>query len=514
MPVLSAFKTTMLAKANLMMLIFGICLPLLLASIDSYMVSAAISAISGELGVRREIGLWVISLHTVARAIAFPIAGRMAPLVGLRPLFLTAVAVYTLSSFCAGFINSWNALLISRMIQGFSGGVIAISSLSIMTEQFPPQHRSTPVVIWNLFTFVGPSLGPFLGGLFSTVHWHWLFFISVPLCIASFFMVLASSERIPPLEQQKSFDGIGAMTMALLLGLLQVMVDRGQVDDWFRSYKIITLCTIVVILFVFFVIWEWFHDSPIVDLRLILSDPFIYIAIIVGEGTALVFAGFLLESLWLYDYMGYPPVSLGLVVAPLGIIPPILYPLCRLFIPKFCPRFWTAIGLAILCCSYFLYARINLFYTTFQFLAGVRCLQGLAIPLLTASSALLIYRNVPEAKLPYVAAMYSFVRYVITSLTQSLMQTLWIHRTAFYQTRMAERSDPSMPRMQSLLSDFVPYVSSPHQDIAVANSFVEAQAATLGLADVYYLFAWIYVGLIFLVCLYYTRKTVPVALRP
>ncbi|MBS0623888.1 MAG: DHA2 family efflux MFS transporter permease subunit [Verrucomicrobia bacterium] len=500
-------RTVQMAHVNYVPLLIGLCVPVFLAAFHSYSVSTAITAISGEIGVRREIGIWLLTSYSIAHTIGFPLAGRLSYMLGLRHLFLLSVFVFALASLLAGLTNSWNMLLLARVIQGFSGACVSGASLAIMTEQFSPEKRITPVALWGLFTYVSPGIGPPIGGFLSNVHWHWIFLSTVPIAMMCFFLVLFSIERSVVLEHRKSktFDWVGASILALGLGSLQIAMDRGQIDDWFRSKRIIFLCTVAAVMLTALFIWDLYHSRPYVNFKLISSDPFLYVSIMAGGGMALIFSSFAIEADWLQSALGYPPVSAGLVIGPLGIFPPILVLLFRYVIHKLDLRIWTVMGLLIFAISFFLLSKINL-YSSFAYLCWVRVLQGIGIPIFTMASSAIIYAQLPEVKLPYVASMYSFSRGVIISLTQSLVQTLWIHRTAFYQTRMAERSDPSGILMQSLLQE-VEHVTGPgHQAVAVANDLVVAQAQTLGLADIYYLFAWVCVGLTFLVFFYNTRK--------
>lgn len=501
------YVTDSLSTRHHVVLAIGACLASFLVSVDSFIINVALPTIAGELGVRSEIAYWLLTVYVLPYTISVPLAGNLATRHGNKPVFLIGLFIFMVGSLLCGFTPNYTFLLASRMIQGFGAGMIVPSSRGVIVLNFPPNKRVLPMTLWSFAVMVGPAFGPVIGGLLSNVHWHWLFFSAIPLALICYFAV----DLTPILYAEKrdyALDWMGLVFAVIFVLALQVILDRGQLYDWLHSKIIVTCLIIMPLALIVFIVWELSQENPMVYIQAFAKRSFTIATLSNCLALSCIFASFSLDVYWLHDYLGYPPLWAGLSIVPLGLFPLLTYPFMAFAVKKCDPRFLTSLGLCAFIIGFILKSRINL-DTTFAYLCIAHLIEGIGFPLLTAPNSLMCIQGFKDEKLPMVIATYSFTRMLASSLGVSLGMILWIHRRAFYQTRLAARTYLESERFTSFLSEIKPVATSTEQLYGIANQEVIAQAATLALADIYYLFIWITASAFFLTLAYRVKKPVP-----
>ncbi len=450
--------------------------------------------------MRTDVGTWLITLFTMANTLFVPLAGRLANRIGHVHVFLLGLILFFIGSAMCGISNNFPFLLIYRVIQGAGGGLILPVSLSLILAYFPENKRGVAIGFWSFFVMVGPAMGPMVGGWLANTHWHWMFLMNLPISLFIFIVVITIVGLKKEETEKAHFDYRGFALLVLFIAPLQIAFNRGQIDDWFRSDFIITLFIISATALVFFLLWGFLNRNSFIDFSYFSRRNFSLASLTTGMGMGMLFASFVLESMWVQKTLGYTPAWAGISLAPLGILPLIMYPVMGRLVGLLDARIWVISSFLLYACTFFWLSRINT-ETTFWFLAAPRFVQGIGFALFTVPNSALAIQNVKKENLTYVISLFSFVRLTIVGFAVALMSALWIHREAFYQTRTASRSFPNNPHFKQLLAQFS-QVSTPDQAIGLANDAVMAHAQTLGLADIYYAFAWCFLGLCLIVLCY------------
>lgn len=467
-----------------------------IVSLDGFIVNVAIPTISGELGVREDIGTWIVTLFSMSSTLFIAFSGWITLIYGRIRVFFVSSLLFALFSLFCGLSPTFTALLIFRFCQGATVGILIPLTLNLMVSTFPPEKRSIAVGLWSFFVMVSPAMGPMAGGFFSTHFWPWMFFLNVPpsiLCAITVFLLMKDQKER---TEHVHLDGVGIALLFLCLTCLQSALNRGQIDDWFRSSLIITLFIVALISFSLFLAWELFQENPFLNLKAFKRLNFSLAAIMMGTAMGVIFSSFILDSLWVQQVLGYTPLWAGFSLTPVGLFPMILYPIMGRIVGFLERRIWLLISFLLYAITFFMLSKINL-ETTFKHLAVTRLIQGIGFSMFTVPLSLIAMENVEKKRLPFIISLFSFVRTLFVALSIPLATTLWIHREAFYQTRLATRTYLENPFFQQTLDIFRSLSTiSGKQPLALTNDLLSDQASTLALADIYYLFGWIFLGLL------------------
>ena len=479
---------------QLYLLLTAIALAAFLTSLDGFIVNVAIPTISGELGVREDVGTWIITIFSAASTICVPIAGYFSRRLNDYRLFMGALIVFLFSSLMAGLSRNFQILLIWRLFQGMASGFLTPVSLALIINNFPQDKRSIAVGFWGFFVMVGPAMGPMIGGWLSDNHWPWMFFINIPICIFSIATVkiLLKEERQPP--PTSPIDRVGMLLLFAWVGLTQVAMNRWNIDDWFRSLFITTLFVVAGICFFIFIVWELFHPDPFIDLKQFKRRNFCLPALTTGLGMGLLFSSFVLDSLWVQEALGYTPAWAGLTLSPVGLFPLIFFPLIGRFVGLLDLRAWVFGSFVLYACTFFWLSNLNV-YTSFWHIALPRLVQGIGFAFFTVPNSLLAVQGAAHSSLTAVISLFSFIRMLFVGFGVSLAITLWTFRETFYQTRLTARTEASNPPFTELLAPFEGLTHSTSKSYSLAYETLVNHASTLALADIYYLYAWIFVAL-------------------
>src|ERR1700688_1406525 len=241
--------------------------------LDTSIANVALPHIAGGLSAGSDESTWVLTSYLVSNAIVLPLSGWFSSMIGRKRFYMSCVAVFTISSFLCGLAPNLPMLILFRVLQGAGGGGLQPSEQSILADTFAPEKRGMAFAVYGMAVVVAPAIGPTLRGFITDNYsWRWIFYINVPIGIISLLLTSRLISDPPHLNDQRkrtiSIDYIGLGLLALGLGALQVVLDKGQRDDWFASPFIVILSTIAVAALVAVIFWECLHDHPIIELRL------------------------------------------------------------------------------------------------------------------------------------------------------------------------------------------------------------------------------------------------------
>ena len=333
--------------------------------LDSSIANVALPHIAGNLSAGVDESTWVLTSYLVANAIVLPISGWFSSLIGRKNYYMASVALFTISSFLCGFAPSLGWLLFFRVLQGFGGGGLQPSEQSILADTFPTEKLGMAMALYGFAVVTAPVIGPTLGGwITDNYNWRWIFFINIPVGILSLYLTSRIVEDPPTLVRRSlktsKIDGVGLGAIAIGLASLQIMLDKGQREDWFSSHLIVTLAVLAVLALGFAVFWELRQKEPIVELRLLGERNFFFSNILMFMLGVLLYGSTALLPVFLQTLMGYSATTAGLVLSPGGIVTMISMPLVGFLVAKIQPRYLIGFGLVVVGSSLFMMGGFDL----------------------------------------------------------------------------------------------------------------------------------------------------------
>ncbi len=296
--------------------------------LDTSIANVSLVHIAGGLSAGLDESTWVLTSYLVSNAIILPVSGFFATYIGRKRFYMTCVAVFTISSLLCGLAPSLTWLIIFRVLQGLGGGGLQPSEQAILADTFEPRQRGMAFALYGVAVVVAPAIGPTLGGwITDNYSWRWIFFINVPVGALSLFLTSqlvydtdsAKREQRDFIRRGARIDYMGFGLVAIGLGFLQIVLDKGQEDDWFGSTFILTLVIVAVLALVLFVIRELTTDEPVVDLRLLGRANFGISNIVMFALGFILFGTTQLLPQFVQSLLGYDATQAGLVISPGGV---------------------------------------------------------------------------------------------------------------------------------------------------------------------------------------------------
>src|SRR6201982_2655075 len=333
--------------------------------LDTSIANVALPHIAGSLSAGQDESTWVLTSYLVSNAIVLPLSGWLSSIVGRKNFYMGCVALFTISSFFCGLAPNLAVLIICRVLQGIGGGGLQPSEQAILADTFPPAKRGMAFAVYGMAVVTAPAIGPTLGGwITDNFTWRWIFFINIPVGILSILLTSRLIQDPPYFRRRKRsethIDYIGLGFVALGLGTLQVVLDKGQREDWFESNFILILSVIAALSLIFVIYWEWKQKDPIIDLHLFSDRTFgISNLLMFMLGFALLGSTLLLPLLS-QALLGYTAQQAGLALMPGGFAIIILLPLVGFLLSRYTPRWLLLLGLCILSFSLFHMTRFYL----------------------------------------------------------------------------------------------------------------------------------------------------------
>ncbi len=480
--------------------------------LDSSIANVALRNIAGSLAAGVDESTWVLTTYLIASAIIVPISGWLLNVVGRKRFYMISVALFTASSLMCGLAPSLSILIFFRILQGLGGGGMVPSEQAILADTFPPEKRAQGFAVYGVAVIVAPTIGPTIGGwITDNSSWHWIFFINVPIGLVSLGLVrwllvepdVLVRERRERVAGGLKVDWIGISLVALALGCLEIVLDKGQREDWFSSDFINTFAAIAAVSFIALIPWELAREDPIVDLRLLGGRQFggsFVMMLMVG---AALFSTTQLLPQMLQENFGYTATLSGLVLMPGGVAMLIMMPIAGRITSVIQPKYLMAAGMLVLGL-----ALIDMTWlepqADFRYFATARIYQMIALPFLFVPITTLSYVGLPGERTNQASALINVARNLGGSIGVSGATTLLAQREQFHQARLTENLFPSSPQYQSVLQQATAHFASQgasqadaqHQAIGWLGQLVQNQAALLSYIDVFWGFAVIAILLV------------------
>jgi DHA2 family multidrug resistance protein len=470
--------------------------------LDTSIANVALPYIGGGLGVSNDDSTWVLTSYLVSNAIILPISGWLAVRFGRKRFFMTCLAIFTVSSLLCGMATTFPLLLLFRGLQGAGGGGLQPMAQAILADTFPPEKRGMAFALYGITAVFAPTVGPTLGGWITfNYSWRWIFLINLPVGLLTLALVFRLIEDPPYLSRLKAagvkLDYIGIGLLALGVGALQVILDRGEEDDWFGSHIILTLAIVSAACLISLVIWEWFNKHPIIEVRLFKNFNYLSSNLMMFNFGILLFSSLVMMPLYLQTLLGYTAELAGFVLSGGGLVVVLAMPVVGQLTTKFQVRYIIAFGwLALAIAMYYSTQRIDL-TISFVSAAWLRVAQVVGIGFLFVPITLAAYIGMPAEKSNAVAGMVNFMRNMGSSVGTSIVTTLIDRRSEYHQSVLVSHTTPGSQSFQNLVDGakqlYIHSGMSPpdalHKAYASIYQMVLRQAATLAYIDTFMVLA-------------------------
>jgi DHA2 family multidrug resistance protein len=430
-------------KYNPWLIAVVVALAAFMEVLDTSIANVALPYMAGNLGASNDQSTWVLTSYLVSNAIILPISGWLAGALGRKRFFMTCLSVFTVSSLLCGIAPSLGFLLFFRVLQGAGGGGLQPMAQAILADTFPPQQRGLAFALYGITAIMAPTIGPTLGGWITfNYSWRWIFFINLPVGIITWFLVRRFVEDPPYLARIKAagvkLDYIGIALLALGIGALQILLDKGQEDDWFGSRFITTLIVMATVCLISLVIWEWHQKAPIIDVRMFKSFNFASSSLMMFTLGILLFSSLVLMPQFLQTLLGYTSELAGLALSAGGVVLLIEMPIMGQLTTKIQARRLIAFGwLALSISMYYSTRRIDL-QISFSAATWLRIAQVIGLGFLFVPITLVAYVGIAPEKNNAVAGIVNFMRNMGSSVGTSLVTTLIARRSQFHQARLVQ----------------------------------------------------------------------------
>ena len=488
--------------ANPWLIALVVSLATFMEVLDTTIANVALPYIAGGLGVSEDEASWVVTTYLVANAIILTASSFMAKRFGRKTFYIACVVLFTVSSVLCGFAWNIQSLLVFRVLQGLGGGGMVPISQSILADAFPPAKRGQAFALFGVAVVVAPVVGPTLGGwLADNYGWEWCFLINGPVGVLSIMLVvLILRESTAAIAQRQRlqaeglrFDLVGFLLVATFLGALEVVLDRGQEDDWFGSSFIITFTVICGLAFVLMIPWEITRRNPVADIRLLASRQFGSCFLVMMATGAILIATTQFLPLLVQQDFGYTATWAGLVLSPGGLVTMAMMFVVGRLSGHVQPKYMIATGATIIALS--MYNLTNLYGDLdFRFFAWSRMYIGLGLPLIFIPITTASYDGIPPGKTDQASALINMARNVGGSIGVSLATNVLAHREQFHQSRLIELAIPSSVQYQETLQRMTEYFAAQGSSMAQAQQQafawigqqVQMQASYLAYIDVFW----------------------------
>jgi DHA2 family multidrug resistance protein len=486
-------------KANPWLIAIVVSLAAFMEVLDTSIANVALPHIAGNLGASNDQSTWVLTSYLVANAIVLPISGWLVTIFGRKRFFMTCLGIFTASSLLCGIAPSLGLLLFFRILQGAGGGGLQPMVQAILSDTFPPEKRGLAFSLYGITAICAPAIGPTLGGwMTDSYSWRWIFFINLPVGIVTLFLVYKMVEDPPYLKRVLKggikLDYIGFSLLALGVGALQIMLDKGQEDDWFGSHFIVTLAVITVVCLTALVFYEWNHNDPIVDVRLFKNRNFATANTMMFMVGAMAFATTVLMPQFLQTILGYTAQSAGMVLSAAAILLLVELPIVGRLTSKFQLRFLIASGWFMLAIGMYISVRGFDQQMSFGHATVLRIFQYLPLGFVFVPATTAAYIGVQREKSNAVAGLVNFTRNIGSSVGTSLVTTIIARRSQFHQVALGDHINTGNPQFRAALDGLTLQLNhaglsmheAQRQALARLYAGLQAQAATLSYIDTYW----------------------------
>jgi MFS transporter, DHA2 family, multidrug resistance protein len=476
--------------------------------LDTSIANVALPHMAGSLSAGQDESTWVLTSYLVSNAIVLPLSGWLSSIMGRKNFYMSCVALFTISSFLCGLAPNLATLIVCRVLQGIGGGGLQPSEQAILADTFPPAKRGMAFAVYGIAVVTAPAIGPTLGGwITDNFTWRWIFFINIPVGIISILLTTRLIQDPPYFRRRKlsetKIDYIGLSFVALGLGALQIVLDKGQRDDWFGSHFILVLSVIAAASLIFVIFWEWRHKDPIIDLHLFRDRTFAVSNLLMFMLGFALLGSTLLLPLFMQTLLGYTAERAGLALMPGGFTIILLLPLVGFLLSRYSPRWLLVFGLVLLSASLFHMTSFDL-QMDFRTATLARVLQAAGMAFLFVPINTAAYAFLPREKNNAASGLMNLARNIGGSVGISLVTTMLDRRTQVHQNYLSSHLSASNPAFQSMLQGATRAMQAhgasaayaTQQAYALIENTVQRQATMLAYIDDFRLLAWAILAMI------------------
>jgi DHA2 family multidrug resistance protein len=479
--------------------------------LDTTVVNVSIRHISGNLSATYDEGTWVVTSYLVANAIVLPMSGWLASYFGRRRMLMFCVAGFSFASLLCGMAGSLSQLIIFRVFQGLAGGGLQPLAQAILFETFPKEKHGQAMAAYGLGIIFAPIVGPTLGGWITDNYtWRWIFYLNIPVGVVSLMMMARFVHDPPYLRRNRdsSVDLLGMGMLTIGLGSLQVLLDRGQIEDWLasRNIRIELLCCVVGL--IAFVIREMRVEHPIVDLRALKDRSFAVGVLLMSAVGFCLYASLVLLPQYLETLLNYPSLQAGLALSPRGLGSLVITFIVGAIAARVDVRKLLVIGFAVGAITMFKFSGLNL-NAGYWDIFWPQVMQGAAISCMFIPLATSAMSNIPREKVGNATSIFNLMRNIGGSIGIAVMTTLLARRQQFHQNRLVEHIRPGQPHVEAMLHQFTRFfilkgsdpATAAHQAYVAMFGVLQQQAAMLSFDEAFKLMGVVFLLMIPLVVL-------------
>jgi DHA2 family multidrug resistance protein len=412
--------------------------------LDTTIVNVSLRHIAGSLAAGEDESTWTLTSYLVSNAIVLPASAWFSKYFGRKRFLMVCVIIFTISSFFCGVATSLPILILARVLQGMGGGALQPIANAVMLESFPPAKRGMAMAIYGLGVVVAPVIGPTLGGwITDNYSWRWVFYINIPVGVVALLLMNRFLEDPPYIKNARPgrIDAIGFSLMALGLATLQIILDKGQQDDWFEAPWIRWATLISVSSLLAFTVWELFVKDPIVDLRVLRNRNFAIGAMLITGMGVIAYAPMTLVPQFLQRLLGYPALNSGLAQSPRGLGAMIGMPLVGLLISRMDSRALIGAGFFLTAVTCFMLGNLTLDVAGAHFVLP-NVMQGVALGLIFVPLTTVAMGTLSNEQIGNATGIFSLVRNIGAGVGISLVTTSISRDAQTHQTTLAARLTP------------------------------------------------------------------------
>jgi DHA2 family multidrug resistance protein len=452
--------------------------------LDTTIINVALPNMAGQLDATPDNISWVLTSYLIASAIIMPLTGFITDRIGQKRFLLISIAGFVITSMLCGMAASLFQMVLFRFLQGVFGASLVPLSQSIMLQIFPGEQRGKAMAIWAMGVMVAPIMGPTLGGwLTEVISWRWTFYINLPVGIVSFILAMRYVPDTPTKERR--MDWLGFASLALGIGALQLVLDRGNEDDWFSSATIIFAAIVSALSFVFFLVYTLTgKHHPLFDLRIFKDRNFLVASLIMTTIGVGFFGGMVLQSLYLQNYLGYPTFEAGLYMAPRGLASFLVMVVVGKLSGKVPPRNFIFVGICASVLGNYLMTNFSGDISAHELILPMM-LQGMGMGLIFVPVSTIAFTTLPKEIAAEAAGIYSLIRAVGSSFGIAIIATYFSRSATQTWSLLRGEITPFNEALRDYLAPLHLGVQDP-LGIALAAKAVMRQAQGLAYIDAFW----------------------------
>jgi MFS transporter, DHA2 family, multidrug resistance protein len=489
--------------------------------LDTAIANVALPHMAGSLSASQDEATWVLTSYLVANAVVLPLSAWVSERVGRKRFYMTCVVLFAVSSFLCGIAPSLGFLIFFRVLQGIGGGGLAPSEQAILADTFEPAKRGMAFAVYGMAVVLAPAIGPTVGGYITDHYsWHWIFFINVPVGVLSLLLTAHFVEDPPHVKESTkksrgfSIDYFGAGLIALALGSLEVVLDKGQEDDWFSSPFIVAFAIISAVALAIFLVYEWQQEHPVLNLRLFKNRNFGISCLLMLILGIIIYSTTVLIPQFAQTLMGYTATLAGELLSPGGFVVMVCFAFVGRLVSKYDARY--LIGFGFLASALALFHMRNLYLgIDFHSAMMFRVYQAFGLAFLFVPINTLAFSTIRPEENGQASAALNLCRMMGGSIGIATLTTMLARRTQVHQAFLVGNIAPGDPQLQDALTSLsqrlthagAGAVDAVQQSYEMIYRTLSQQASVLAYIDVIEFFSM--ASLLVLPLLFFARKIKP-----